>query len=595
MRLVTHLNLHPTKAKVDVQPNSGEKCAMDLDTTLFNSPEDPDSLRIIPMGGVGEFGMNITAYIYRSRLLVVDCGVRFPEPHKLGVNGVIPSVGPYFAQAGGVYAYVMTHGHEDHIGALPYILSRWPAPLYATPWTIELIKARMRRLDIDPNSFALHEVSAGDRIKAADFDIELVHVNHSIPMTCSLVIRTPTVNVFHTGDFKLDPTPVGEAPFDPLLLKSIGETGIDLLVADSTNSDKKGRSPSESLILEPLTKVFNACNGAIICSTFASNLWRLKIIADACIATGRRLFVAGAGLEQTLTIGKALNLYHLPETLQVSAEELSSFPRNRLVVLATGCQGEWRSALVRISAGEHKDFAAKPGDTLVLSARMIPGNEKQILGMCDGFLRQGVSIVTTREHPGIHVSGHAYREDLELLLSLLKPKNYMPVHGAYSQLLSNHRLASGQMERLENCLLVQSGDVIDLGPDRVRVIGEVSIGLEYIDADASIPLPSEILRQRLKIGELGLLLISGTYNSVARRWASAVEIDIFGLAFPDQIRQENWVDTEKSRIESMAPQLLFGKLLSTEDVNEEIRIYLRRKLQQVLRKKPVVVVKINVI
>jgi ribonuclease J len=568
---------------------------MDLDTTLFNSPQDPDSLRIIPMGGVGEFGMNITAYLYRDRLLIVDCGVRFPEPHKLGVNGVIPSVGPFFAQAGGVFAYVMTHGHEDHIGALPYILSRWPAPLYATPWTIELIKARMRRLDLDPNSFALHEVSAGDRIKAAEFDIELVHVNHSIPMTCSLVIRTPTVKVFHTGDFKLDPTPVGEPPFDPQLLKSIGETGIDLLVADSTNSDKTGRSPSESLVLGPLTKVFKECSGAIICSTFASNLWRLKIIADACIATGRRLFVAGAGLEQTLTIGKALHLYHLPENLQVSTEELSSFPRNRLVVLATGCQGEWRSALVRISAGEHKDFAAKPGDTLVLSARIIPGNEKQILGMCNGFLRQGVAIITTREHPGIHVSGHAYREDLELLFSLLKPKNYMPVHGAYSQLLANHRLASDKMECFGKSMLVQSGDVIDLTSDGVRVIGEVSIGLEYVDAEASVPLPAEILRDRLKIGELGLVIVTGTYDPVAKKWISPAEIDIFGLAFPDQIRQENWISTERSRIESMTPQLLFGKLLSIANAKEEIRIYLRRKLHQVFRKKPVVIVKINVI
>jgi ribonuclease J len=366
------------------------------------------------------------------------------------------------------------------------------------------------------------------------------------------------------------------------------------LVADSTNAEKKGRCPSESEVLEPLIKAFQQCVGAIICSTFASNLWRLKIIAEACIATGRRLFITGAGLEQTLTIGKALNLYHLPSNLQVAAEELSSLPRDRLVVLATGCQGEWRSGLVRISAGEHRDFAAKAGDTLILSARIIPGNEKPIIAMCNAFLRQGVSIVTTREHPGIHVSGHGYQEDLELLLHLIQPKRFLPVHGSFSQLLANHRLGASHLAAANGSLLVQSGDVIDLSPGGTTVQGSLDVPLDYVDTDAGIPLSADTLRQRLKIGELGLMIVSGTYDPAARKWASGPEIDVIGLEFPDHMRMDSWIDTEQTRIAAMTPQLLFGKLLPPDGVREEIRVYLRRKVHQILKKKPVVIVKITV-
>lgn len=560
---------------------------------LFDSSKDPNTLRIIPMGGVGEFGMNMTAYLYRGRLLVVDCGVRFPDTFKLGINGVIPEVGPFFAQAGGVFAYVMTHGHEDHIGALPYILPRWPAPLYGTAWTLELIRARMRRMNIDPDGFELHEVAGGDRIKSADFEVELVPVNHSIPMTCSIVIRTPSTTVFHTGDFKLDPNPLLENPFSPETLKAIGDTGVDLLVADSTNAEKAGRCPSESTVTEPLADVFRAAPQAIICSTFASNLWRLKSIADACIATDRRLFVTGAGLEQTITIGKALNLYHLPENLLLAESQLATFPRNRLVVLATGCQGEWRSALARISASEHKAFSARPGDTLVLSARMIPGNEKPVLNLCNAFLKLGVSIITPKEAPGIHVSGHAYQEDLRLLCSLVKPRRFLPVHGAFSQLLANYRMASGQLTEANASLLIQSGDVIDLTADSLSHVGTLNIPLEYVDSDAGVPLTHETLRERLKIGELGAAIVTGFYNAPERRWMMAPKIDLIGLAFPDEIHQENWLSTEATKLAALVTSNLLGKLLPVQDVMEEVRIYLRRRLHQVLKKKPVVLVKIH--
>jgi ribonuclease J len=247
-----------------------------------------------------------------------------------------------------------------------------------------------------------------------------------------------------------------------------------------------------------------------------------------------------------------------------------------------------------MSAGEHKDFAPKPGDSLILSARIIPGNEKPILTMCNAFLRLGVSIITTREHPGIHVSGHAYIEDLELLLDTIQPKRFMPVHGSFSQLLANHRLAESHLPTNQGSLLVQTGDVIDLSPESATVKGTINIPVDYVDTDAGIPLPYDTLRQRLKIGELGLIIVTGTYDPAGRKWAYAPDIDVIGLEFPDHIRPSDWIATERARIESLVPQLLFGKLLKPESVREEIRIYLRRRLHQLFKKKPVVIVKITV-
>ncbi len=567
---------------------------METPPVSFSSPPDPDTLRFIPLGGCGEFGMNLTAMLWRGKLFVIDCGVRFPDPAKLGIDAVLPDVGPWFREAGGVCAYVITHGHEDHIGAIPHVIRRWPAPLYATPWTAALLKAKFLKYGIDPNVHPVTVVDAGTRLSLpGELSIEYVHMNHSLPSTCALYIKTPKFTVFHTGDFKLDPQPLVEAPFSEDRLAAIGAEGVDLLLADSTNADKTGRCPGEATVLGPLAESFAKAKAAVIVTTFSSNLWRLKTVADACVATGRKLFIAGAGVENTLGHAKALGFYHLPESLRLPAGKLGSFPRERTVVLASGCQAEWRSAMFRISVGEHREVIVQPEDTVVLSSRFIPGNERPIFDMVDRLKRKGALVVSPRDAPGIHVSGHAYGGDIEKLMSLLKPKHFTPVHGAFSQLEANRRIGA----RLGiKSMVIETGDVIDAGPGGVRIIGRLDSGVNYVDADAAVVLPVEAARERLRIGELGMAIFSGVFSKTHRAFLTPPGLDLIGIRLPDHVNP----DVFKLAAIGAAKEILCSrdasKLSGTfEELTEEVRISLRRRLAAVLSKKPVVFVKLHLV
>ncbi len=560
-------------------------------TGLFKASADPKTLRIIPLGGCGEFGMNLTGYFSQGRLFVVDCGVRFPEPYRLGIDAVLPDVDPHFTEAGGVYSYIITHGHEDHIGALPHILRRWPAPVYATAWAVELLRNKLARLGEDIGKYNVTTLEAGDRIRTEGFDVEFVHMNHSIPHTCALFIRTPQLNVFHTGDFKFDDHPLLEAPADWSRLRALGREGVDLLLADSTNAEKAGNCPGESTELKPLTDLLQAAPEAVILTTFSSNLARLKTIADATQASGRKLLVVGNGVEATLSIAKALGIYELPADLRIDPDQVSKFPRRRLVVLATGCQGEWRAALARISQGEHKAFVAREGDTVILSSRIIPGNEKAILTVMNNLQRMGVKIITAREVPGIHVSGHAYQGDLNLLHEALKPKFFAPVHGAFSQLRAN-MLRGEKAGSVPS--LVETGDVLDCSKSGVSHVGKVEVTLSYLDADSGVLLSNEMLRERLRVGEFGAALVTGVYDRGRKAWLAPVTIDLTGLKMPEA-EGERWLPQMAEKIASQVSRLCQDGGADVAYIMEEARVFLRRHLFQVLKKKPVVMVKIHLV
>ena len=329
--------------------------------------------------------MNLTCYLYEGKHYVVDCGIRFSEPVKLGTDAVVPKVDDFFEEVGGVDAYIITHGHEDHIGALPYIVERWPAPIYATPWAANLLSRKFARRGMDEDDYPISIVEAGDRVRDDSIEIEYLHVNHSIPHACALVVRTADLTVFHTGDFKFDSSPIREAPIDLEHLSQLGKDGIDLVLADSTNADKSGYCPSESTVEAPLTRLLTSAQGAVFLGTFSSNLWRLITIFEACKAADRRVFVQGTGIAISLEIAKETGVYEPPPGLLVDASEIGALDRRSFVVLATGCQGEWRAAMARISHGEHRDIAVEAGDTVILSARIIPGNERSIFSMIDRF------------------------------------------------------------------------------------------------------------------------------------------------------------------------------------------------------------------
>ncbi len=559
----------------------------------FSAPTAPDTMRFVPLGGCGEFGMNLTALLWRERLLVLDCGVKFPDPAKLGIDAIIPDVSPWFREAGGVFAYVLTHGHEDHIGAIPYVVPRWPAPIYATPWTAALLRAKFLKLGMDPNAHPITIIKAGGKIEVDDLSIELVHVNHSIPDTCALYIKTPKVKVFHTADFKLEESPTVEARYDAKRLAAIGAEGVDILLADSTNSEKSGRCPEESDVAPALAEAFKRTPGAALVTTFSSNLWRLKSVADACVAAGRKLYITGNGLEMTLTHAKALGRYHLPETIRVADENLDTFPRERLAVLATGCQGEWRSGMARIASGEHRSFSVRRGDHAIFSSRFIPGNERPILDMMDKLKRSGAEVVTAREMPDIHVSGHAYGGDLEVLAGLLKPKMHVPIHGAYTQLAANRRL--GEKLGLRT-LLVESGDILEVDANGAKIIGRVETGVQYVDSESHIVLPTEIARERLRIGELGCAFFSAVYGKAQRGWLTSPQLEIFGVRLPDEVDPEGFRrETAQAALELLVSRGAGKSSASLEELTEDVRIAIRRRLAILLNKKPVVVVKLHLV
>lgn len=567
---------------------------MESSPLSFTSPVDPDTLRFIPLGGCGEFGMNLTAMLWRGRLFVIDCGVRFPDPAKLGIDAMLPDVSPWFKEAGGVFAYVITHGHEDHIGAIPYVIRRWPAPIYATPWTAALLKAKFLKWDIDPKAHPVTVVEAGDKLSlAGELTIEYVHVNHSLPSTCALYIKTPRFKVFHTGDFKLDPQPLIEAPFAEDRLAAIGTEGVDLLLADSTNADKSGRCPGEGTVLSPLAETFEKAPKAVIVTTFSSNLWRLKTIADACIATGRKLFIAGAGVESTLGHAKNLGFYHLPESLRLAETNLKTFPREKTVALASGCQAEWRSAMYRISVGEHRDVSIQADDTVVLSSRFIPGNERPIFDMMDRLKRLGARVISPRDAPGIHVSGHAHGGDIEKLMGLLKPKHFAPVHGAFTQLDANRRIGA----RLGiKSLLIETGDVIEAGPAGVKLVGRIDTGINYVDADAGVVLPVEAVRERLRVGELGAAIFSGVYSKAQKTFLAPPSFDLVGVRLPDHVNPDTFQIAATAGALAILNAQTNGKPApSFDELSEEVRISLRRRLAAVLNKKPVVFVKLHLV
>lgn len=547
----------------------------------------PESIRIIPLGGCGEFGMNLTLFQIEGKNFVVDCGVMFPDPSKLGVDAIIPNVNPCFKAIGGIHAYIITHGHEDHIGALPYIVDKWPAPIYATPWTVALIKKKLARQK-QKLEFPIHTVVAGDHVISGGVDIEYVHFNHSIPNACALYIKTKHHKIFHTGDFKIDETPITEKPADLKRVEQIGREGVDLLLADSTNSHRPGVCGSERLVIKPMEEICLNAKGAVIITTFASNLWRLQCVMDVCKKTGRKLALFGAGIHNSFEIGSNLKLLNVPEGVIVDEEHLDRIPREKLCVLATGSQGESRATIAKLAFGEHRYLKVLEGDCVVFSSRTIPGNEKVVQTLMSQLEKLGAVIYSGRTHPNIHVSGHANRGELATLVKLLKPKNFVPVHGTFSHLKANSGIPEEIHVHCEKVLLIENGSVIDLNINHeASITGEIPAEVELVDAESRKLMTYPQVRERLKIGEFGLVVVSGVFDMTLRKWVEEVQIKTRGLP-----EIEDGQDLLEEVIEDVQTQLISSVKRGITDVaalEEEMRLTCRRKYFDYLKKKPMVI------
>ncbi|MFN8641949.1 MAG: ribonuclease J [Candidatus Binatia bacterium] len=543
------------------------------------------ALRVIPLGGLGEIGLNCLVLEYQGEAIAIDCGVMFPDPSLLGVDLVIPEF-DYLRQLGDRFrGFVITHGHEDHIGALPYALRDLAVPVWATPMAAGLIGARLREHDLD-GRVDLRTYRPRETWEAGPFAIDPIHVTHSIVDAVGLAITTPLGVVVHTGDFKIDYTPIDGRGPDIQTFAEYGARGVLLLLSDSTNVEHAGSTGSERGVRGGLESVFQGVDGRIFFSTFSSHIHRLQQVIDLSEATDRRVVIVGRSLVNSVRIATDLGYLRAPLGIYADVAELASLPPQRVTVLTSGSQGEPLSALTRISMGDHGGVKMEAGDAVVLSSRIIPGNERPISNMINHMYRRGAQVFTSR-NADVHVSGHASRDELAMMLNLVRPRYFVPVHGEFRHLSEHVRLARSVGLAEDAVVLLEDGQVLAIDAHGPRRVDPVSAGRVLVDGKGIGDISDIVLRDRRHLSQDGLLLavlaldqhtgelIAGPDFSARGSSPRAIQARLF-----DEAR-----DVVIATLGDLAPE----SRTDTLEVKEEVRKALRRYLSRTLDRRPVVV------
>ena len=461
-------------------------------------------LEVVPLGGLGEFGMNLMLYRWGGECLIVDAGMMFPGDYLPGVDFVLPELS-FLDEAGSLLGVVLTHAHEDHIGAVPYLLDRHDVPVWGTPYTIELLRRRFAQRETKTTPDLRSLPSSPENVRIGPFGVEAIAVAHSVPQSRLIVLETPAGRVVHSGDFKLDPNPPDGEGTDCRRLIEIGRQGILALLSDSTNADRPGTTPGEASVRDGLDEVLERSDGRVVLTTFASNVQRLAGLGKLAERHGRRLALLGPAVNLHADIAGQLDLLPLRPGVRIGAEQLGELAPDQVLVVAAGSQGEPLSAMSRIAAGKHRDIALEAGDTVIHSARIIPGNEKPIGRMINRVLRQGARVITANDAP-VHVSGHAAAAELRQLLEWLKPRWFVPIHGEYRQLHAHVRLAVGAGLEPQRVLLAESGDRIRIDEETFEISGRVPVGRTYMEA-AGDEVTLELVRDRRKSSNHGVVVV----------------------------------------------------------------------------------------
>jgi ribonuclease J len=463
-------------------------------------------LEVVPLGGLGEFGMNMLALSWAETTIVVDAGVMFPDPELLGVDRIIPDL-TYLTQKGRAAALVLTHGHEDHIGAVPHVAALVDGPIYGTPLTLALVEPKLEEHGIDAGG-RLVAVKPRQRVTVGPFEIEFIRVTHSMPDCVALAIHTPAGVVVHTGDFKIDQTPIDGEHFDVHRFAELGVAGVLALFADSTNIDRRGFTGSEREVVEAFEEIFTSSTGKLIVAAFASSIYRMQILVDLAAQFDRKVAFVGRGMIENSQIAQRLGYLRIPAGVQIRDSEVPTYPSQDVLCLTTGSQGEPMSALSRIAINDHRFVKVSEDDTVVLSARAIPGNEKSIGRVINHLARRGADVI----HEGIkhvHVSGHGSEEEQKLMLSLVRPRYFIPIHGEYRQLSQHARVARRVFAGREphpEILLAENGDVLAFDRDGARIAGKAPVGRVLIDDTRTGEVGDEVLRDRRHLAEDGLVV-----------------------------------------------------------------------------------------
>jgi len=488
-------------------------------------------LKIIPLGGLGEVGKNMTAYEFDRKILIVDAGIMFPENDMLGIDYIIPDYDYLRGKADQILGIVITHGHEDHIGAIPHVLNDFPVPVYATPLTRGLIEVKLARNNA-LNKGSLHTVEAGKSIELGPFKVEFFHISHSIPDAVGLGITTPAGLVVHMSDFKFDLTPVDGWPTDYAKLAEFATRGVDLLLSDSTNSERPGWTPSEMVIGPAFDKVFTEAKGRVIVATFASLISRIQQVADAAAQHGRKMALAGPSMIDNVKIARKLGYLEIPDELIVPIDQALHMQDHKVAIMCTGSQGEPSSIVGRLSTGTNRSFDLKSGDTIVLSSHPIPGNEETISKAINRLLRRGAKVIYDSIAP-VHVSGHASQEEQKFLFNLVKPKHFMPIHGELRQLKRHGELAMQVGIPEENVIVVENGQIVELSGGKIKLGERIPGGYVFVDGESIGDIDHGVMREREKLARSGILFIDISLNKSTGRLLHEPEIITRGFVSPE--------------------------------------------------------------
>ena len=545
---------------------------------------DTIGLKIIPLGGLGEIGLNMAVFEYGDDIIIIDCGLMFPEPYMLGIDIVIPDITYLLDRADKVRGICLTHGHEDHIGALPFVLREINPPIYGTALTLGFVKEKLKEYDLD-SKVELNVVKPRDIVSLGAFSVEFIRVAHSIVDGCGLAIRSPEGVVIHTGDFKLDQTPVDGELTDLATFSRYGEAGVLALMADSTNVEREGYTLSEKLVGDAFDEIFPRCARRVIVAAFSSNIHRVQQVVEAAARSGRKVLLNGRSMIANVQIARELGYLRIPDELLIDLKELPRLPKEEICMITTGSQGEPMSALTRIAMDDHKQIKLEEGDTVILSSRFIPGNEKTISDLINHLYRRGAEVYHEKVSE-VHVSGHASQEELKLLQNLVRPRYFIPVHGEYRHLVKHAQLAQKVGLAKERCILAVNGDVIAFSDGEGCIIDRVETGRVFVDGKGVGDVGNVVLKDRKHLSEDGMVVVIIGINQGTGEIIYGPDIVSRGFVFEDE-SQEYLDEAKKVVVDTLA-------LHNTEvmadwsEVKLEVRRVLRRFFNKTIERRPVI-------
>ncbi|MEZ3159805.1 ribonuclease J [Microbacterium sp. BWT-B31] len=552
-----------------------------MPTTVYEPPTlEPGTLRVTPLGGLGEVGRNMTVFEYGGKLLIVDCGVLFPEEHQPGVDLILPDFEPIKHRLDDIVGVVLTHGHEDHIGAVPYLLKlKSDIPLIGSGLTLALTEAKLKEHRIKPYSLTVAE---GQIENAGPFELEFVAVNHSIPDALAVAIRTPAGTVLATGDFKMDQLPLDGRLTDLRAFARLGEAGVDLFLVDSTNADVPGFTPLERSIGPVLDQVIGQAPRRVIVASFSSHVHRVQQVIDAAAAHGRRVAFLGRSMVRNMTIAEDLGYLQVPEGVLIDYKKARDLPEDQIVYMSTGSQGEPMAVLSRMANLDH-EIEPGPGDTVILASSLIPGNENAVYRVIDGLTKHGATVV----HKGnakVHVSGHAAAGELLYCYNILKPRNVLPVHGEYRHLMANARLAQSTGIDPDRTIIAENGTVVDLREGEASVVGQLDLGFVYVDGSTVGEITEADLKDRRILGEEGFISVIVVVDAATGKVISGPEIHARGFAEDDTV-----FESVKPKIAAALSEAALAGVRDPHALSQVVRRTIGRWVNQSLRRRPMIV------